>query len=345
MTVAADGPSPLPGPQRLAVAIVSYETRAALERCLTALRAALPEGSDVVVVDNASTDGSPELVRRNHPWARLIALEENRGFAAGVNAGLGATDAPWTLVLNPDIEVTRDGLDRLLATAAGAPGAAGVAPLLVGPDGRPQTWLYRRFPGRAQILLFWTLLAPFARRMPALRRRWLEHDLRGTGPVPVDQLPGGAMLLRRAAIERVGPFDEGYFVWFEDVDWAWRARGAGYTLLVDTEARFRHEGGASFRAWAVDRRLFQFYRAGLRFLGRHGPPGVRDLAMTLVPLDFAVRTRLLALARPGRGLYRRDARAALRRLVRDLKRGRVPTFTGPDPDAMHAPAVRQPERP
>lgn len=329
----------------LAVAIVSYETRQALDRCLTALRTALPPGADVVVVDNASSDGSAEMVAREHGWARLLALEENRGFAAGVNAALAASDAPLVLVLNPDVEVNREGIDRLLAAADRDPAPAGVAPLLVGADGRPQTGLYRRAPTRAQIVLFWTLLALLARRVPTLRRRWLEHDLRSGGILPVDQLPGGAMLLSRAAIERVGTLDEGYFMWFEDVDWSCRARQAGHELLVDTHARFRHEGGASFRGWGLDRRLFQFYRAGLRFLAKHASPCVRALAVALIPRDFALRSALLVAARRGSLLHARESRAAIRRVAREIGAGRVPDFTGPGPDDMTLPGAPAEARP
>ncbi|HUF12920.1 MAG TPA: glycosyltransferase family 2 protein [Longimicrobiales bacterium] len=323
----------------LAVIIVSYRTRDALDRCLRALRTALPAGAEVIVVDNASADGSAELVRREHPSVDLIALETNRGFAAGVNAGVAASTAPLVLVLNPDVEVEQGALERLLRTAADEPRAAGVSPLLIGDDGRPQSWLYRRFPTLPQVLLFWTSLAPLARRIPALRRRWLEHDTRARGVLQVDQLPGGAMLLRRDALDAIGPLDEDYFMWFEDVDWSTRARYAGHLLLVDTRARWRHEGGASFHDWALDRRIFQFYRAGLRFLGMHAAPGLVAVAAAVIPADFALRSALLRLAGRKRELDGRRARVAIRWVAGEVRRGRLPEFNGPEPGDMTTPAA------
>lgn len=319
------------GQASLVVVIVSYQTRDALGTCLDALRKAVPPDSDVVVVDNASTDGSAELVRREHGWARLVSLEHNRGFAAGVNEGVAASNAEFVLVLNPDVLVTRDALGRLLRTLTESPDAAAVSPLLVGDDGRPQTWLYRRFPSAPQVLLFWTVLRPLASLLAPLRRRWLEHNLRSGGVRSVDQLPGGAMLLRRDALQRVGPLDEDYFVWFEDVDWSRRARLAGWRLLVDTETRFAHEGGASFRGWALELRLFQFQRAGLRLLGKLATPRVVSLAGNVVPLDFALRCALLGLVGRGSSAAREDAARALRCVAARVRQGRLPAFTGPAP--------------
>lgn len=319
------------GSSRLAVVIVSYETRELLNTALCSLRDALPSSASVVVVDNASRDGSADMVVSEHPWAQLVPLPRNAGFAAGVNAGFAATDAPYILVLNPDVTVDRAGIDRLMATLDDNTDAAGASPLLVGPDGRVQSDLYRRVPSSSQVLLFWTALAPIARRIRPLRRRWLEHPLPQEHPAAVDQLPGGAILLRREALETVGPLDEGYFIWFEDVDWCYRARIDGWRLLVAPRVRFTHQGGASFRTWGLDRRALQFYRAGIRFLGKHDLGGALAVAARCVPPSLDLRYHLARWSGHRPTFSRGEARRSLQRLLCEIDRGGLPVLTGPEP--------------
>lgn len=312
------------------VSIVGYNTRDPLRRCLGALRAAArPDGPalDVVVVDNASADGSAEMVAREFPWVRLIALAENRGFAAGNNAALEDGYGDFVLILNPDVEIAPDTIPRLLAFLERTPGAAAVAPLLVGDDDVPQTHLYRRFPGLAQVALFWTALAPITSRIAPLRRRLFEHDLRGESPVEVEQIPGAAMLIRADALRSVGPLDEGYFMWWEDVDWCWRARRAGHSLHVLPAVRWWHVGGASFAAWDIETRVAQFYRAFYRFMAKHR---LHALARRITPLllaDLRLKETVLGLRRgasPERTLA--ATRLEMRQLLRDVAQRRVPDF-------------------
>lgn len=326
--------APRRGAPDLAVVIVSYETREALARSLSAIRLSdLSDLSevDVVVVDNASSDGSVEMLESDHPWARVIAMPHNDGFAAAANVGVAATRAEHVLILNPDVVIDPASVRRLLATMAEHPDAAGVSPMLMGLDGREQTEFYRRFPSLMQVILFWTLLAPFAWRLPALRRRWLEYRVKGKEPTPVDQLPGGAMLLRRTALDAVGPLDPGYFIWFEDVDWSYRASRQGWTLLLDPAARFSHEGGASFQGWGLDRRALQFFRAGLRFLGKHDFDAEFELAARLVPPSVRLRHRVLRLAGRPTTVDLEATRDSLERVIREMDRGRDLVITGPDP--------------
>ncbi|HUG39947.1 MAG TPA: glycosyltransferase [Longimicrobiales bacterium] len=330
---------------RLTVVVVSYETRDALGRCLEACERELPDAR-VIVVDNASSDGSPALVREAFPAVELVALPENAGFATGVNAGVARAQSDYVLVLNPDVAPEAEATARLVALLEERPGAAGAAPLLVGHDGRPQAHLYRRFPSVPQLTLFWTPLRPLAARLPALRHRWLHHDLRGDRPLPVDQLPGGAMLLRRSALRDVGPLDPDYFIWWEDVDWAYRARGRGLALFVDPGARFRHEGGTSFRAWPAGRRATQFYAAFFRFLCKHRLRRLLAVAAPLVRADLALKDAALTAGRLLGSRAAREAgslgpaRRAVRQMVDRCRAGELPALRAsssvpapPDPGA------------
>jgi GT2 family glycosyltransferase len=311
--------------------IVSWNTCAALRRCLRAIDEAAVPGLRTVVVDNASTDGSADMVAAEFPHVELVRSDINLGFAGGANRAFERGGFDYFLLLNPDVEIDAAALPRLVAFMETMPAAAAVAPLLTGTDGRVQTHMYRRFPTRLQIALFWTVLRPLTSRIGALRRRIFEHDLRGVDPVPVDQLPGAAMLIRAAALRSIGPFDAGYFVWWEDVDWCYRAMRAGYTLHVLPDARVVHEGGASFGAWSIETRVFQFYRAFYRFLAVHRLHALAHAAAPVIRADLRIKQLLLSVWQRSRGVGLGDARAAIDSALDDMTRGVVRDFDSAAP--------------
>lgn len=317
----------------LTIAIVNWNTQDHLRRCLDALREACTGfHAEVIVVDNASEDDSAEMVLRHFPEVRLLALTENVGFAEGNNIAIRASESDHVLLLNPDIRVPRDGLRCVLDFLKARPEAAAVAAMMVGPDEKPQTLYYRRFPSIAQVALFYTILALVTMRVAALRRRVFEHDLRGTEPVEVDQLPGAFLLVRREVIEDVGLLDSEYFIWFEDVDWCYRMRRAGHRLFVLPSVHVRHDGGASFDAWSADRRLVQFRRSLFRFLCKFRLDRVMVWSRMIVATDLLVMEWLVRLWRlvpvaPRRKLPSPDAFRAARRAIRDevrTRRGETP---------------------
>ena len=290
MTDASRGSRTPAASPHFTVSIVNWNTREQLHSCLSALRDALREmHGEVLVVDNASADESAEMVRRDFPEVKLFALSENLGFAGGNNFAFREATGEYVLILNPDVQASSAALAKLLDFLQKTPEAAAVAPVLVGTDGTAHGHLYRRFPTLAQVVLFWTVLGIVTRRVPALRRRYAEHELRGTDPVAVDQLPGAAMLVRTSAISDVGEWDPDYFIWFEDVDWCYRARRAGYELYVIPKARVRHEGGASFRSWSMEKRVHQFYRTFFRFLCKHRLERLQRVAFPVLIADLRLR--------------------------------------------------------
>jgi N-acetylglucosaminyl-diphospho-decaprenol L-rhamnosyltransferase len=321
-------------PKQVAISIVNWNTREQLRRCLSALRDAL-RGIDgeVCVVDNASSDGSAEMVRREFPEVRLFALDENLGFAGGNNVVLRRTTAEYVLILNPDVEVSSEALTGMLEFLDHNPDTAAVAPLLVGQDGKPHTYLYRRFPTLTQVLLFWTAFGLVARQVPVLRRNYAEHDIAGAEPIPVDQLPGAAILLRSSVVHQVGEWDADYFIWFEDVDWCYRVRQAGHQLYVLPDARVRHEGGASFRSWSMQKRVYQFYRTFFRFLCKHRLDKLQRVALNVLTVDLYLREAGLRAVKLTTG---RDiagirslapTRQAIREVVERHRAGELVAFT------------------
>jgi GT2 family glycosyltransferase len=237
----------------LAVVIVNYRTAALVESCLRSLApqvAALP-GTRVVVVDNASGDGSAAriadaIVRDGHSaWAEVLALPDNRGFAAGNNAGLRhlrerASVPEWLLLLNPDTVVRPGALAALLARGRSDARIGIVGSRLEHPDGTPQVSTFR-FHSVANQLDEALSLAPASR----LLARWALVI-----PIPdrsrrVDWVSGASLLVRREVIEQVGLLDEGYFLYFEEVDLCLRAARAGWECHYEPESRVVHLVGQS----------------------------------------------------------------------------------------------------
>ena len=235
------------------VAVVSYDTRELLERCLRSLVA--DERIDVWVVDNSSRDGSAELVRDCFPDVTLVTRGDNLGFGRAVNLVAARTYSPWLACANADTELTAGALDALLAAAAGDPRAGALAPRLVGADGRDQHSAYA-FPGPLLSAAF-ALGAPrggVADRL-CLEGHW---DPRRGRRVPWSI--GAFLLLRRTAWEQAGGFDPRQWLYAEDLDLGWRLRQAGWATGTSpmrsccTPARPpRHSGGVR-RATSAGRR-------------------------------------------------------------------------------------------
>jgi GT2 family glycosyltransferase len=250
---------------KLAIIIVHYNTSADLERGLASLRGNSPSCAyGIVVVDNASRDPGLAAVREQHPDVRWVMSPVNGGYARGVNRGLAELDADYALILNPDIEVLPGAIDRLLAFADAHPRAGIVGPRLQWPDGTPQSSA-RRFYTLRTLLLRRT---PLGAMFPDSRsvREHLMLDAGFERDRAVDWVIGGAMLVRREARRQVGPFDERFFLYFEDVDWCFRMWQAGWEVLYAPESRMVHghrresAGGAFRRAfWLHMGSMISFY--------------------------------------------------------------------------------------
>jgi GT2 family glycosyltransferase len=231
----------------LSVVIVNWNTRDLLRSCLGSLRAALdgsPLRSEVIVVDNASADGSAAMVAAEFPEVRVIANTENRNYAAGNNQGLRQAAGKFVLILNPDTELPAGAPDALVGFLRQDPRAGAVAPALVYPDGRLQESV-RGFPTPRALI---GELIGLARLLP--KSRWGGYRasrLPEDRPAPVDQPMTSALLLRREALEQVGPFDEQFPLFFNDVDLCYRLKRAGWEIFYDPRVRIIHIGGASTR--------------------------------------------------------------------------------------------------
>jgi GT2 family glycosyltransferase len=196
------------------------------------------------VVDNASTDGSADLVETEFSWAKLIRSERNLGFGPAVNLGLQGAKTPWVAAANADIEVEPHALEELIAVGSADPEVAVVAPCLVLPSGEIQESVYA-FP-RLSTAIIAALGLPrlSARASTRARARWVPG---GVSPSTVDWAVGAFLLIRTSTFNEIGGFDPDQWMYAEDLDLCWRAARAGKRTIYVPSAAIKHAGGASAR--------------------------------------------------------------------------------------------------
>lgn len=253
----------------LSIVVVSHNTRDLLRHCLESVTAALAGGGlawELIVVDHASTDGTLELLRAAFPDVQLIASAENRGFAAGLNRGLRVARGRALLLLNPDTEVAPGALRALLDRLAADPTTGAVGPRLHYPDGTVQE-SRRRFPTPLTPFLESTLVQRYWRRNRVLDRYYVA-DRPATVSQAVDWLYGACLLVRRAALEATGGFDESFFLYSEELEWFVRLRRAGWRAVYEPAALVVHHEGAS-SAETPARRQIAFHASKVLFYQRY----------------------------------------------------------------------------
>jgi len=244
------------------VVIVSYNTRADTLACLASLAASPPRSlGAILVVDNASSDGTVDAVRRAWPQVEVVALERNGGFAAANNVGFGRTTAPLVLLLNSDTIVPPGALDAL-ADRLEATGAVAAGPRLVNEAGRPEVSFGRMLTPAAEAAQL--LRGRLAQSSAAWARRRTERHV--SEERDVDWVSGACLLVRRDAAQAAGLFDERFFLYEEDVDFCAALRGRGGRVLFTPQATVVHRGGRSGAP-----RSGQYDRSHVLFYDKHAP--------------------------------------------------------------------------
>lgn len=280
----------------VAVVLVNFNAGGALAETLASLDEGL-RGLDwqAVVVDNASHDGSETVAERSGPRVRLRRMGDNVGFARGINAGLREVTAPLVLLLNPDCALDPGAGERLAAELARWPDCAIVGPRVLDPDGTLQE--SARGDPRLLTGLFGRKGA-LSRVFPsaAIVRRNLvsaEAVASGASSTVVDWVSGACMLARRDALDRVGGFDEGYFLYWEDADLCLRLRQAGWHIRYVPGTTVRHHVGQSSRH-AVRLANREFHRSAYRYYITHVVPQRwhpgRAIAWTLLSTRAALKS-------------------------------------------------------
>jgi hypothetical protein len=290
----------------VSVCIVSWNVAADLRRCLRSLEDQRGDVAfEIIVVDNASRDGSPELVADEFPGVNLIRSDRNLGFARATNVAIHAAHGRYLLLLNPDCVLPPDALLALVQFGDACPEAGLVGPKLLNAD-RSLQYSARRLPSIKAAALRDTFLGrAFPRARAAddyLMRDWDHNSVR-----EVDWLSGACLLVRRAALEEVGALDEGFFWGSEDVDLALRMRRAGWQVLYTPQPRVVHAVGRSSDQ-APFRTILRTHRGMWRLYRKHFARG--PLSAALVWLGVWLRAALLMAEYAVRSLFSRRSQPA-----------------------------------
>ena len=258
----------------IGIVIVNWNTRDYLRNCLASVFANRDVSFDVVVVDNASEDGSAEMVRDEFPQAHLIVNPINGGFSYANNIGLrhlgldsGVGTAPrYGLLLNPDTELPQDALAGMVRFMDSHPDAGAAGPKLVLADGSLDLACRRSFPSPEVSFYRMTGLSRLFPKSPRFARYNLTY-LDPDETYEVDSVVGAFMMVRREAIAQVGLLDESFFMYGEDLDWAYRIKQAGWKIYYHPEVVVRHIKRAASRK--NPRAKVEFYRSMLIFYRKH----------------------------------------------------------------------------
>ena len=248
----------------VAIAIVNYNTREHLRACLASV--ASEQCEEVVVVDNASSDGSAEMVQSNYPWVRLVTNQVNCGYGAAANQAIASCSSRYVLLLNSDT-LLRPGTLQVLGNYLDQhPQAAIVGPRLANPDGTLQASCFP-FPTPLHTLLRESRLATVMRYLPRLRHAYLPVWSHCYARV-VPWVLGAALAIRREAFEAVGGFDNSFFMYFEEVDLCYRLQAAGWQVHFAPVTNVTHAGGASTQQYRPTMAL-QLYESLCHFYRQH----------------------------------------------------------------------------
>ena len=246
------------------VVVVSYRCRELLRRCLASLDAHAPAAAHVVVVDNDSRDGTAAMVVEQFPRVTLIENRENLGFARATNLGARSGTAPYVLFLNPDTEIRPGTIPKLIELMESRPELGISGCRLERPDGTFDHASRRSFPTAVGAVAHLSGLGRRRQRGPLAQYRAPEVE-RG----PVDAVNGAFMLVRRAALDEVGLFDEGYWMYMEDLDLCYRFKEAGWSTWYEPSVSAIHVKGGTASRSSSPKLTLAFYRGMWRFVRLH----------------------------------------------------------------------------
>lgn len=273
----------------VSIIIVNWNTKDLLRGCIASVQKETQAAHEIIVIDNASSDGSGRMVSAEFPQVRLISNAENRGFAAANNQGLTIAQGRTVLLLNPDTVVLDHAIDRMLSWLDAHPGVGCVGCQVLE---RPEVIQRTCFadPGPANLVITELGMMRLSRWLPAFGRPWyLDWDRRSERRV--DVVSGMFMLVPRVVLEKVGPLDEAFFVYAEEADWCRRIRNAGYTCVFAPAAQILHlDGGGKSTVQIKSRMHVQMQKSHLIYARKHhGAAGYWAVKMLFVGSALARR--------------------------------------------------------
>jgi len=278
----------------LSILIVNWNTKDLLRTCLLSIaRHPSAEPFEIVVVDNASSDGSAEMVASEFPTVKLVASKVNTGYAKGNNLAFENASGDWLLTLNPDTEFVDASLDIAIERLRANPNAGCIGIRQVGLDGNTQKSV-RGFPTLLGIM---GDVTGIGKRMGGVfdsyRLSCFDYELEQTAPQPM----GTFLLFRKAALEKVGsarsPFDESFPIFFNEVDLLFRLKQVGCDCLYTPKAQIRHHGGESTKQVRKSM-IWESHKCLSRYLWKHYGKGIRVVALPFVSLLIFVAAMVRA---------------------------------------------------
>lgn len=258
-------------PPAVSVIIVNWNTRALLRDCILSIHAETQAAHEIIVVDNASRDGSAAMVAEEFPDVVLIANTDNKGFAGANNQGLAVARGAHVLLLNPDTIVLDRAIDKTLDWLSRHPDVGCVGcQVLEGPGVIQRTCFAD--PGFVNLAIAELGLMRLSRWIPAFGKPWYA-DWDRKSEREVDVVSGMFMLVPRAVLEAVGPLDDAFFIYSEEADWCRRIRDAGWRCVFAPVGQIVHlDGGSKSTAQIKPRMYIQLQRSQLIYVGKHGGP-------------------------------------------------------------------------
>lgn len=239
---------------KLSIIIVSWNVREDLVRCLRSIEENRPFAEfKIIVIDNASSDGTVDSIKQDFPEVTVIANKENRGFAAANNQGIKKARGQYLFFLNPDTIVHPLSLDVLMNFMDGNSDAGACGPKLLNDDGTTQPSV-RRFPTFRGVLYRHTVFR-FLGIFRSEYKKWLMKDFNYDREMDVDEVTGAALMVRRSVIDRIGGMDESFFMYYEEVDLCYRIKQSGWRTVFVPDAVVTHLGGRSASQISVMSRI------------------------------------------------------------------------------------------
>lgn len=245
---------------KLSIIIVNFNTKKLLANCLNSIFAyPYDEELEVLVVDNASSDGSSEMISKTYPQIKLISNRENLGFSRANNQGIRESKGTYMLLLNSDTEILEGALKAMCEFMDDNPQAGAISCQLLLPDGTPQPFTYGQDP---------TLSYLIRRIIRMLSKQKYMHSWTGEGAVETEWVTGACMMVRREAVDSAGYLDENIFMYFEDNEWCHRMRKQGWKIYFLPQVRVVHLGGRSLAADDPGRKA-EYYKSLIYFYQKH----------------------------------------------------------------------------
>ncbi|MDP6571482.1 MAG: glycosyltransferase family 2 protein [Patescibacteria group bacterium] len=242
----------------ISIIIVSWNVKDLLKKCIeSVLKYSQNVGYEIIVVDNASNDGTSDMIKQNFPQVKLITNKENFGFAKANNQGIRQSKGDYVLLLNPDTEFIEDTLSKVIAKVESDKKIGVLGCRLLNQDRTLQPSV-RRFPTIwSQIVILLKLHKPF----PLLLDNYLAKDFDYSREQKIDQVMGAFFLVRRSVFNQIGLLDEKFYIWFEEVDFCRRVWKAGYNVIYYPHISVVHKGGESFKQQMTLTKQAWFFRS------------------------------------------------------------------------------------